>query len=258
MKQLTFSGYEKTTRTSIVTFSHFYYEMIEEIKSQIESSKEIDLCVGRITDTGVSISEPIHFFNLELIAGDKSISTLKAEYYGDHIGLDDSKLPIGKTFRFDNPFAEILISPRYVNLAEFFSFGERYESYGKFTSATKMMLINEFGNNIELHYKNDDGTFSVVCGMLLEVNKGNILMSDYLEILVGKDNKTVTSNQLFNRNKNHRFISENGYLCHAGPTNFKNTNLQDNAGVVLSDLNEVFGEKCVWGFLTERKEEVVL
>ena len=151
MKQLTFSGYEKTTRTSIVTFSHFYYGMIEEIKSQIENSNEVDLCVGRITDTGVSISEPIHFFNVELIAGDKAIPTLKAEYYGDHIGNDDLKLPIGKTFRFDNPFAEILISPKYVNLDEFFTFGERYESYGKFIGETKMMLINEIGNNIELH-----------------------------------------------------------------------------------------------------------
>lgn len=238
MKHLIFSGYPNTRRTSIVTFTPFCQNMFKELKSNLQIKDEMSFSLARITDTEVSVGKEIQFFDMKFVDED----TIEASYYDDHRGHDDELMPIKKIIRLDNPFGEIPVLPGYEQLRKFFLVGEGFHQYNLFIEEVKEILSGQIGNDIQLRYKNDDKSFSVIHGTLKEVNKGNIFMEDYHELLV-KDNKSINAVILVNRKKNHRFISEKGYLCWVCPALFDKTDRLDNG--------EVFGDKTVWNFLTE-------
>ncbi len=210
MKPLTFPDYHTTGQAGIVTFTPFYERMIKEIKMKLNESKTIDLYLGRLSDTGFSVEPKItHFFDVQ--KGENQ-NEFKVSYYGDYFDTTDQKLPIQKTIRFDNPFGEIAILPGYETMPKFFEIGKDLQSYQNFITAVREMLNEEIGNCIQLCYKNQDGSYSVVHGELIQVNKGNIFMEDYNEIKV-INNQTVSGGPLLHsRKKNHRFVSQNGYL----------------------------------------------
>ncbi len=238
MKQLIFHAYPATMRNGIVNFSSIYKRMIDETKKKLIGQTTISLHLGRITDAGVSISPSVNYFDVV-----ETGNMIKAKYYGDHHGNNDEKIPIEKTIRFDNPFGEIPVLPGYEQLSKFFLIGDDMESYRVFINEAREILSQEIGSKVQLRYKNDDRTFSVIEGFIKEVNKGNIFMEDYHEILV-KDNKSVKVDLLQKRNKNHRFISEKGYLCWICPAFFNEEDKYDEG--------EVFGEKEVWNFETQQ------
>ena len=238
MKHLIFNAYPATMRNDIVNFSAIYKRMIAEIKKKLIGQTTINLHLGRITDAGVSISPSVQYFDV-IEAG----NMIKAKYYGDHYAENDDKLPIEKTIRFDNPFGEIPVLPGYEQIPKFFLIGDGMSSYRAFVNEAREILSEEIGNKVQLRYKNDDGTFSVIEGIIKEVNKGNIFMEDYHEILV-KDNKSLKVDLLSSRNKNHRFISEKGYLCGVCPPIFNEKDKYDDG--------QVFGESQVWNFEKEQ------
>jgi hypothetical protein len=233
MENLNFN-HQNVTRKDILTFSPLYYRMLKEIKNKLGENTVADLFLGRVSDTGISIAETTKFFGVVFV----NENQIKAYYYHDHYSADGEPLPIEKTIRFDNPFGEIPILPGYEKLPKFFLIGDELELYQAFLKQVKNFLPDKLGKNIQLRYKNDDGTLSVIHGTVVEVNKSNILMNDYHETLI-HEGKTVTANILENRTKNHRFISGNGYLCFVGnPIFSKNTNRFDDG--------EVFGKENTW------------
>ncbi len=238
MKSIVFRGYPNTQRTNIVTFSALYNIMVEEIKGRLKGKNIISLCLGRISDIGLSIEEAVNFFNVVFI----NENTLQADYYGDFHDANDQKLPQKKIIRLDNAFGEIPILPGYEQTKKFFDIGEGLELYKTFIGEIRSALSKEIGNFVQLCYKNDDETFSVIDGIIKEVNKGNILMEDFREVLV-KDNKSLRVDVFVKREKNHRFISEKGYLFSVSNSLLNSSNLHDDG--------EVFGEEKCWPFLIE-------
>lgn len=236
MKKLIFSGYATTQRGNIVTLSPFYQSMAEEIKSKISKNESLELSLGRITDTGFVIAPAVKFF--DFTEDEKNKNILNASYYGEYVGPGDKKIKMEKTIRFDNPLGEIPILPEYQQLPKFFLVGEELEHYKNFINEAREMLSNEIGSDVQLQYKNDDGTFSVVHAAVKEVNKGNIFTEDYNEILV-VDNKSNTVNILFERKKNHRFISQIGYLIGVCPPIFEKGHVTDDG---------IFGQEKLWKF----------
>lgn len=248
MNNLIFDDYPFTLRKDIVTFSPTFLSMAEEIK-ELAKSGSIDLFIGRITDSGITISEePIKFFDVT----QPKDGQLKVHYPSDVEGLDKQQ----KILRLDNLFGEIPILPGYDQFAKFFSIGEELEAYKNFIDDARELLKGRIGKPIQLRYKNDfeeddskkeNNSFSAVEGIVKEVNKGNILMQDYKEILV-INNRTVTPKDV-SRNKNHRFVSEKGYLCSISPPYFSKV----AAGF---DNGEAFGQDPTWNFVPH-KERVV-
>ncbi len=234
---MTFPGYPTKRRKDFVTFSVLYDNMIEEIKSLLAISTTIDLHLGRIIDSGISVGPEISFFDVMII----DENTIKAKYYGDLLGYENEKLPQEKTIRFDNPLGDIPVLPGYEQMPKFFNFGEGLEFYETFIREIREALSNEIGNCIQLCYRNDDCSLSLIRGTIKEVNKGNILMEDYDECLV-IDNKSASGPSIKLRLKNHRFISENGYLCEISRAFF------DKTEKYLVDDGLAFGEQVTWNF----------
>jgi hypothetical protein len=257
MKQMTFNNYPTTGREDIVTFSEEGQAMLQLIDDMVNAGRvNFHLKIARITDTDVSVSEVINFFSVSRRTEKDKKHIIDAYHYTDHFDEMDQLIPIKKEIRLDNPFGEIPILPgyEYPQIKNFLKFGEGLEEYQTFMKEVRESLISEIGNEVRLVYKNDDGTFSVIEGKLIEVNRSNFLMEDYKELLV-KDNKTFKSEDLA-RQKNHRFISENGYLMQAGPAFFKKTTSTN----IISDEGETFSTPT-WNFILpvmpEKKEEVV-
>lgn len=237
MKRMIFNNYPDTMRKNIVVFSSLYKRMVDEIKTKLIGKTSISLFLGRISDTGISVTpSPVDFFNISQPAEDMIV----VSYYGDHYDSQDRKIPIEKTIRFDNPFGEIPILPGYEQIPKFFVIGEELEQYRKFISEVREGLPNYVGQDIQLCYQNDNGSVSVIEGTLREVNRGNIFMDDYQEFLV-IDNKSIKVDLLVNRKKNHRFISEAGYLFELCSTTFNKKNMHDEG--------EIFGQEKTWRFL---------
>lgn len=243
MKNLIFKNYFLTMRKDIVRFSQSYNSMINDIKAALLGRTTIKLSLGRISDTGVNISPVTSFFNVVK----NSLTTITASYYGEQYNESgDDKIPITKTIRFDNPFGEIPILPGYEK-TQVFLIGEDLESYQAFINQTRETLVDEVGKDIQLCYKNDDGSFSVIEGTLKEVNKGNIFLEDYCEILV-VDNKSTRVELLVSREKNHRFISERGFLFSVSSAFFNKENMMDDT--------QIFGYEPTWNFLIEKIKKV--
>lgn len=237
MKQIIFTGYPTTMRTSIVTFSPTHQRMVKELKSYLQVNDKMSFSLGRITDTEISVGKEIQFF--DIVSVDEN--TIKANYYGDHRGANEELIPMEKIIRLDNPFGEIPVLPGYEQLRKFFLVGEGFHPYNTFIAEVRETLINEIGNGVQLWYKNDDGSFSVIDGTLKEVNKGNIFMEDFYETLV-RNNRPVSQEPLLRRKKNHRFISLKGYLCGA----CSSTLPMDDSRLI--DDGKVFGQEATWDF----------
>ncbi len=232
MRNIEFSGYENVSRLQLVNFSPGYLGMLTDLRLNIRENQTMNLCLVRITDVGVSVSPPINFSNLSMEG-----NFIKGTYFDDHYQTDEGqKIPQTKTIRLDNPFGEVPIIPGW-QASKLFIFGEGLDEYQSFIEEARNGLLTELGKPIQLTYKNDDGSFSVVGGLLNIVNRGNIDVQDYYEILV-VENKTVSANSL-DRRKNHRFISENGFLVMVGPAFAKPNSM---------DTGEVFGIEKFWNF----------
>lgn len=247
MKKVTFLGYENIYRKDILILSPEFYLMIDGLKSVLMEKKGVALRLGRISDQGVSMSDPINFFDINF---DEDI--LKMSYFGDHHdSTGENALKETKSIRLDNPFGEIPIlgSFKEDECLVFWNLGDNLLGYKDFIKESRNLLKGHIGEKVQLSYKNDDGTFSVVIGFLKEVNKGNILMEDTYEVLV-KENKTSTASTLLRRLKNHRFVSENGYLVSvSSPFSSQPAGFDDGL---------TFGESPTWKFLLPKKEELSL
>lgn len=245
MKQIIFNDYTSTLRGDILTFSPTALSMFQQIKEKLLRSNKIELHIGRIIDTGVYVNpKPIKFFDITQPAENQ----LKVHYLSDIEGEDRKKMVLEKTLRFDNPLGEIPVLPGYDQTPKFFSIGDELGAYRNFIDDARELLRNEIGNPIQLCYKNDfeeidtdkkNNSFSIIEGNLKEVNKGNIFTNDYKEILL--INNTTVKPENVSRDKNHRFISEKGYLCAIFPPNFP----RDDAAF---DDGKVFGQEPIWRF----------
>lgn len=228
MKTIIFKDFLGVKRADLLTFSKTYRRMIAEL--QANKNDSIELRLGRITDTGINISD------LKRFSVERREESMLHVTYNDPQYEDTQH----KTIRFDNVFGEIPILPGYENMPKFFRVGEEFATYQQFIQEVKDVLLPRIGNSVSLIYKNDDNSLSVIEGVLKEVNKGNIFMQDYRETKIF-DEKTVSVNIGFERNKNHRFISENGFLFRvSGPIFGK---------LPAIDTGEEFGNEKSWKFL---------
>jgi hypothetical protein len=253
MKKLIFDDYPFTVRKDIVTFSPTFISMAEQIK-ELSKKGTIELYLGRINDSGINITTGlIKFFKITQLDENK----LRVHYLSDIEEADKQKATLEKTIRFDNLFGEIPVLPGYDQMLKFFSIGEELEAYRNFIYDARELLREKIGEPIQLCYKNDfdeddndkkNNSFSVIEGIVKEVNKGNIFMHDYKEILV-INNATVTPENV-SRNKNHRFISEKGYLCSIFPPRF----FSDESGF---DDGKSFGQEATWKFSAHIERVVV-
>jgi hypothetical protein len=214
--------------------------MFNLIREKISRQNFISLSLGRLTDSSFEVVPAINFSSVGLV--DNNI--IEALYYDQH-HCDESGNLIAqkKVIRLDNPLAELPILPNYKGDSKFFTIGEELSSYRQFIKESREYLLTMIGQDITLYYKNDDLSISMVSGSLTEVNKSNIFMNDFHELLV-KDNKTVRV-EILSRPKNHRFISQNGYMFQVTPAIFEKCQMYDGG--------EVFGIEKVWNFSIPQK-----
>lgn len=144
--------------------------------------------------------------------------------------------PLTKVIRMDNVLGEIPLLPGFTKsiFVDERKFSDEYKS---FIVQAKEFFQQHKSETLSIVYKNDDGTYSVIDGIVKESNVGNYQLRDLAETLV-KDNKTVCRSPL-DRDKFHRFISEKGFLCQVGFC---------NRSTFANDDEETFGEKETWSF----------
>jgi hypothetical protein len=252
MKQIIFNEYPSTLRGDILAFSPTALSMFEEMKNELRKRDTIELYIGRISDTGIFISPgPTNFFNVTMPESNQ----LKVHYLSDIEDAGKQKMKAEKIIRLDNPLGEFPILSGYEEYPKFFVVGEELQHYKVFIEEARESLRCEIGNLIQLCYKNDItekypmGTFSAIEGRLKEVNKGNILMEDNREFLI-IDNKVVKDDQCSKRMKNHRFVSENGFLISAGNAMFSAEPHYDD-GYIPGE------NKSPWNFIPHTKKVAV-
>lgn len=234
MKTITFLDFNERKREDLLVFSETYKKMIQELFLCLSVGKTIELYLGRISDTGIEIGSSTRF----LITGIE-----QNLFHTEYISPTHEEVQ-KKTIRTDNVLGELPILPGYEKMPKFFKLGEGFKAYTEFVDEVRTNLKKEVGENITLVYRNDDGSFSLIEGKLKEVNKGNIFMQDYREMTV-QHGKSCQITIGLSRNKNHRFVSQTGFLCKVMPEIFGNDQITDDG--------EVFGvEEKVWNFLYEK------
>lgn len=232
MNLLQFNQFNEVQRIHLVTFSPNYLLHRNEILSRAKNSNSILLQLGRILDEDFQVQKAIQFY----------IDWIEPFALGVHYSDRQHEEPVTKVIRLDNPLGEIPMIPSFKH-DHVIEIGKSLPGFQNFISDVRVALKQQLGEKVKLFYKNDDLSYSVIDCEIIFVNKGNIFANDLREIhVVG--NKTKAVNLLVSRRKNHRFISENGFLYRIEPASF-NGNFEDDG--------LVFGEDSVWEFPNTEK-----
>lgn len=232
MNLLQFNQFNEIQRINLVTFSQYYLTHREEILYQAKKSNAILLKLGRVLDEEFRVQKAIQFY----------IDWIEPFALGVHYSDRQYEQPVSKVIRLDNPLGEIPMLPSFKH-DHVLQIGESLPGFQDFISKVRMTLEQKLGEKVKLFYKNDDHSYSVIDCEIIFVNKGNIFTNDLREIHV-VENKSKAVNLLALRKKNHRYVSEKGFLYRVELSSFKGN---------FEDDGLVFGEDTTWEFpITEK------
>ncbi len=221
MEPIIFGQYDQNTRRDLVHFSENYIQHRECIKNSLIEGQPLRITLLRLTEETVA-RVSTHDYTIKKIFPNGFEATYVDTTYDPPL--------LKKVIRWDNPLAEIPVLPDWTGKP--ITLGNNITEYAEFINQVKSEMRNDVGKIMVLTYKNDDGSISIIESLVTEVNKSNFLGNDITEKkVVGGKTVAVKNNSGV---KNHRFISETGFLY----------SLQIKEGVYtpIYDDEEVFGE----------------